>query len=58
MTSDKATKAEVHYGPAKATSRERCGNCGHFIRPDACERVRGAINPGDWCELWQKKKHG
>ncbi|MFO1419022.1 MAG: hypothetical protein U1E83_10175 [Methylotetracoccus sp.] len=33
-----------------------CGNCMHFIAPNACMVVEGDISPGAWCTLWAKKQ--
>ena len=53
---EKVSKESVDYGPAKSTSRERCGNCEHFLpRERACEVVRGAISRGDWCSRWEAR---
>ena len=52
----KASKAEVAYGPAKATSPENCGVCRHFERPDACALVAGTINHRDWCRLFEARR--
>jgi hypothetical protein len=58
----KARKEDVDYGPAKASSLERCGNCRSF-RPvpsggrgaGACVKVEGRIEARMWCKLWSKR---
>lgn len=34
---------------------QKCGNCMHFIPPNACLVVEGDISPDAWCSLWIKK---
>lgn len=46
----KKSKKEVHY--STGTPAEHCGNCSHFLRPRACERVEGEIRARDWCDEW------
>lgn len=45
---------------AKYTDRgsraEHCSNCEHYIRPEACEIVRGKISSGGWCRFWRAKR--
>lgn len=51
---DKLSKSEVRYEhPARGL--DRCGGCVHFLEPNACELVAGAIAPEDWCELYEAR---
>jgi hypothetical protein len=34
---------------------QKCGNCMHFVTPDACHIVEGTVKPEGWCKLWAKK---
>jgi len=53
----KLTKADPHVvymgreqGPFK------CGNCGYFSAPGACEKVKGAIDAEACCNLFERKR--
>lgn len=52
---DKKFKREVNY--RKGSVKARCGNCVHF-RPKTgtCSEVRGMIEPGYLCDLYEAKK--
>lgn len=50
----KRTKASVDY--SVGMMKTHCGNCDHYIRPNACERVIGLIKTNYWCKLWTKRK--
>jgi hypothetical protein len=52
----KKDKSEVQYTPIAHMKSERCDRCKHF-RPlyEKCDLVKGHINPGAWCDLWEKK---
>lgn len=34
---------------------QKCGNCMHFVAPNACLVVEGNISSDAWCSLWIKK---
>ena len=47
-------KVEVGFeDPARGP--HHCGECAHFRPPGACEEVRGAIAPEDWCRLYEER---
>ncbi len=54
----KATKAEAHYGLAKAGSADRCGTCKSFRAPNDCIKVVPPIAPAGWCRLGHSKADG
>lgn len=57
----KKTKNEVNYSLAKPNG-DKCKDCMFFIKRKSkteannCRRVRGAIDPDGWCELWKSKQ--
>ena len=52
---EKKDKADVHYTPKAERHNERCERCRFFIADAGqCRRVKGAINPKGWCELWER----
>lgn len=52
----KVSKASVDYSEGKLSSRERCGNCKHFVVADnECTLVKGFIQARMWCKLWKGK---
>jgi hypothetical protein len=50
----KHTKAEVDFeSPAKGM--DQCRDCEHYIYGTrGCELVKGTIQPGDWCRLFER----
>jgi hypothetical protein len=53
----KRDKSSVDYGPAKPGGTEKCEWCRYFMPDlDKCRRVKGAIAPSDWCNLFQRKR--
>jgi 8-oxo-dGTP pyrophosphatase MutT (NUDIX family) len=56
MDEAEVDKTEVNYGPGKGD--DRCGKCTHFLSPDACEIVRGNIDPDYWCERFSAARIG
>lgn len=54
----KATKAEAHYGIAKAGSGDRCSSCQSFRPPNDCVKVEGRVAPAGWCSLGHSKADG
>jgi len=46
------SKESVDY-EHPAQGPDHCGECEHFIAPEACEFVEGSIAAGDWCELFE-----
>jgi hypothetical protein len=34
---------------------QRCGLCGSFVAPNACQLVQGTISPAGWCQLFSPK---
>lgn len=50
----KMTKAQAQYQD-QPKGDQKCGNCMHFIAPNACMVVEGNIAANAWCKLWIKK---
>jgi hypothetical protein len=50
----KAPQSAVHYQQT-ANEGHSCADCRHFMAPQACKLVDGAIAPTGWCRLWTKK---
>jgi hypothetical protein len=50
----KVGKASVQYGDGDPDG-DHCAVCRHFMTPDACEKVRGLIEPDAWCNLFADK---
>ena len=48
---DKMPKEQAGYQNSPRGD-ERCGNCAHFLPPNACRLVAGEISPQGWCRLW------
>lgn len=53
----KRDKSSVDYGPALPGALEKCEWCKYFL-PDQskCRKVKGMISPGDWCNLFERKR--
>lgn len=50
----KQPKDAVGYeDPAKGG--DHCGDCKHFIVPNACRLVEGRIMRSGWCKLYKEK---
>lgn len=49
---EKESKKAVDYGPGSRS--EHCAICAHFEGPQACELVRGLIDPAAWCKLFER----
>lgn len=47
----KLPKSEVAYGAGRAEAD--CGIC-EYYKWHTCEKVRGTINPDQWCKLFQR----
>ncbi len=47
----KQAKEAVNYQDSPQGD-QRCGNCVHFVEPNACRLVEGEISPNGWCQLW------
>lgn len=54
----RATKAQAHYGLAKAGSSDRCGTCKSFRPPNDCVKVVPPIATAGWCRLGHSKTDG
>jgi hypothetical protein len=52
---DKLSKMQAQYQD-QPEGDQKCGNCMHFIAPDACHIVEGKVSPEGWCKLWAKKQ--
>jgi hypothetical protein len=50
----KISQSAVHYQNAPNDGRD-CDDCNHFMAPNACKLVAGAISPKGWCPLWARK---
>ncbi len=48
------SKAEADY-VSQSTGRDRCANCKHFVKPNACRIVEGMISPGGWCSHYSNQ---
>lgn len=49
------TKAQAGYVD-RAAGPNRCGNCGMYVKPNACRLVEGFIYPNGWCKFWRSQK--
>ena len=50
LAAGKTTKALALY--QRTPNRgERCAGCTHFLEPNGCEIVTGAISPNGWCRF-------
>ncbi len=54
----RATKADAHYGLAKAGSADRCDTCKSFRPPNDCVKVVPPIASAGWCRLGHSKVDG
>lgn len=60
MTSEKITKAESNYRPARDTNW-RCGNCTYYTADEehpemgSCDIVRGPISTAYVCNYWEEE---
>ncbi|MGR9087755.1 MAG: high-potential iron-sulfur protein [Gammaproteobacteria bacterium] len=52
--SGKISKVQAQY-QNQPKDDQKCGNCMHFIGPNACMVVEGDISPEGWCSLWVRK---
>jgi hypothetical protein len=50
MAAGKTTKALALYQNTPNRG-ERCAGCTHFLKPNGCEIVAGAISPNGWCRF-------
>jgi hypothetical protein len=56
----KANKTDVDYSVGMEKShcgkvfKDDEGYCKHFVKPSACQKVSGYIDPVYWCKLWEK----
>lgn len=50
----KLAKSRVQFQD-KPNGGHKCGGCRFFQPPHSCQKVRGKIDPDDWCELWTPK---
>lgn len=50
----KYMKYQVDYSPG--SRREHCAICTYFEQPQACEKVKGDIDPAYWCDLFELDK--
>ena len=50
----KMPQSAVHYQQT-AKDGQSCADCYHFMAPQTCKLVDGAIVPTGWCRLWVKK---
>lgn len=58
LSDTRVTKAEAHYGLAKAGSQDRCGTCKSFRPPNDCIKVVPPIATAGWCRLGHSKVDG
>lgn len=52
--SAKVSQASVKY-QTEPKGDQKCGNCMHFVAPNACKLVEGDISPNGWCVIWAKQ---
>jgi hypothetical protein len=51
----KLAKSAVGFEhPAKGS--HHCSECQHFVAPDSCRIVAGAISPRDWCKRFLNRR--
>lgn len=50
----KVSKSAAKYSGGMKSAH--CAICRHFQSPDACEIVKGTINPQAWCKYFETKK--
>lgn len=60
-----AARAQMRRGGTTAKSvaryqntpnrRRRCSGCVHFLRPNRCAIVAGAISPNGWCRFYERR---
>jgi hypothetical protein len=50
----KVSKREARYGGGMDDAH--CALCRHFKAPDACQIVKGTINPQAWCKYFERKR--
>jgi hypothetical protein len=53
-TAQKQTKQQAAYQD-HPNGPQSCGICAHFIAPNKCEIVEGAISPTGWCRNFKAK---
>lgn len=56
MADERMSKAEAEY-TSEGTPAEHCGNCSMYVPPIRCTAVRGDVEHGGWCRLWERE-HG
>ena len=49
------SKKETEYTPEAHMKAQQCGKCTHFVKPSACEIVRGEIRAEGWCNKFNRK---
>lgn len=49
----KLPQSAVAYRETPNGNRQ-CDGCKFFLKPNACQKVAGKINPKGYCVLWQK----
>jgi hypothetical protein len=54
--SEKFSHVMVRYVEKSAQMFERCGNCEHFLAPDACTGVKKPIVRPGWCVRYDRKE--
>ncbi len=50
----KYAKTEVAYTPKAMKKDERCALCEHYEGGSTCDIVSGNINPGGWCNKFER----
>ena len=48
-------KDEVEYTDDHGASSEQCSKCQYYVAPTVCEIVVGKINPGGWCNKFERE---
>lgn len=49
------TRIDSHYSDTRGGKERHCGNCKHFVKPNACTEVGGVIVRMGLCDWWKPK---
>lgn len=52
----KMSQPEAEYVAASQVENARCSLCTMFRAPNRCTAVDGAIAPGGWCKLFERRR--
>jgi hypothetical protein len=51
----KYPKSAVQYTDDHGSSSEQCSKCEYYLNRTTCKIVAGEINPGGWCNKFERK---